>query len=181
MSHLGGYVPGGDPDTFAPEVWEQLVRLYNPKTMLDIGAGEGFAAHWFDTRGVRAIAIEGEKAASKVCIGKRLRTIVHDYTLGPILNLPEFDLGWCCEFVEHVEEKYADNFLSTFSRCQTIAMTHALPGQQGYHHVNCQPADYWVDKMFARGFMVNGLLSMQLREITTARWVKQTLMVFSKA
>ena len=31
-------------------------------------------------------------------------------------------------------------------------MTHALPGQGGYHHVNCQPASYWVQRIEALGY-----------------------------
>jgi len=31
-------------------------------------------------------------------------------------------------------------------------MTHAVPGQAGHHHVNCQPAEYWVEKLATRGF-----------------------------
>jgi len=26
-------------------------------------------------------------------------------------------------------------------------MTHALPGQGGHHHVNEQPAQYWIDHL----------------------------------
>jgi hypothetical protein len=33
-------------------------------------------------------------------------------------------------------------------------MTHALQGQEGYHHVNCQPASYWIALMGQRGFSV---------------------------
>jgi hypothetical protein len=30
-------------------------------------------------------------------------------------------------------------------------MTHALPGQAGYHHVNLQPPEYWIQKLEAKG------------------------------
>ena len=107
-----------------------------------------------------------------------VRFIVHDYVNGPIENLPEYDLGWCCEFVEHVEEQYSDNFLETFKRCKVLVMTHAVPGQQGFHHVNCQDSDYWKFKLMERGYDYQHDISMKLRELTTAHWVKQTLMVF---
>jgi hypothetical protein len=31
-------------------------------------------------------------------------------------------------------------------------MTHATPGQGGYHHVNEQPSGYWIEKMREAGF-----------------------------
>ena len=37
--------------------------------------------------------------------------ISHDYTKGFIDIQETFDLGWSCEFVEHVEEKYRENLI----------------------------------------------------------------------
>jgi hypothetical protein len=31
-------------------------------------------------------------------------------------------------------------------------MTHAVPGQKGWHHVNCQPSEYWIDHLARRGY-----------------------------
>ena len=43
-------------------------------------------------------------------------------------------------------------FLDTLANGRIVAITHALPGQGGHHHVNCQPAEYWIEKMAARGY-----------------------------
>ena len=34
-------------------------------------------------------------------------------------------------------------------------MTHAVPGQAGHHHVNCQPSDYWIDLIAQRGYSLS--------------------------
>jgi hypothetical protein len=60
-----------------------------------------------------------------------------------------------------------------------IFLTHALPGQGGYHHVNEQNAEYWIDKIESLNFRFNSLLSEYLRAITMAKWTK-TLLVFEK-
>ena len=44
-------------------------------------------------------------------------------------------------------------------------MTYAEPGQPGYHHVNCQPQQYWVNKVEALGYKFNAEYSESLREI----------------
>jgi hypothetical protein len=59
-------------------------------------------------------------------------------------------------------------------------MTHAVIGQDGYHHVNCQNSDYWVDKITDIGFEYNKNLSLHLRSITNKMHVKNTLLVFEK-
>ena len=66
---------------------------------------------------------------------------------GPPSLAGDFDLCWCSEFVEHVEQEFLPNVLAAFRRCRWVAMTHAVPGQTGHHHVNCQPRRYWLDAM----------------------------------
>lgn len=183
--HLGGYVQGGDPNTYAPEVWEYFMTLCNVKSVLDIGAGEGHAANWFHKKGCKVMAIEGDPNGYRVCcenLGKE-SAILHDYTEG-FVRLPQlsrYDLVWCCEFVEHVEERFSRNFLHTFQYGDLIAMTHAVPGQPGWHHVNCQPQEYWVNRVESLGLHVfKPDLSNGLRAITRAHWVQQSLLVFAK-
>ena len=72
------------------------------------------------------------------------------------------DLVHCCEVVEHIEEQFLDNLLRTLANGRVIAMTHALPGQGGYHHVNCQPSEYWIQKIEAIGYHY---LSMETEEV----------------
>ena len=44
------------------------------------------------------------------------------------------------------------NVVRTLANGRVIAMTHAVPGQGGYHHVNCQPSAYWIEKLEAIGY-----------------------------
>ena len=30
-------------------------------------------------------------------------------------------------------------------KCKYALITHALPRKKGYHHVNCQTQDYWIN------------------------------------
>ena len=57
------------------------------------------------------------------------------------------DLVHCQEVVEHIEEEYIDNLLSSLACGKFIVMTNALPGQGGYHHVNEQPTEYWISHL----------------------------------
>lgn len=175
--HLGGYVVGGDLNTFAPGVWLHLYSLYKPASMLDIGCGEGHAAAWFFARDVEVLGIDGCEA-ERLAI-PRERLLVHDFeTDGPVSLAFKRDLAWACEFVEHVAPEHVDNIIETFRMCKVVAMTHAVPGQAGHHHVNCQPAEYWIEKLASIGKRYDEPLSLALRGATPALWVKQSLMVF---
>lgn len=92
----------------------------------------------------------------------------------------KFDLAWCVEFLEHVEEQYLPNVFATFKTCRYVVMTHAVPGQDGHHHVNCQPADYWIHKFEENGFIWLPLDTERLREVSTMQkpFIKRTGMIF---
>jgi cyclopropane fatty-acyl-phospholipid synthase-like methyltransferase len=182
-SHLGGYIVGltpyGDPNTYATEVWDWMINN-NIKSVIDVGCGEGHSTKYFLDNGIDCIGIEGgEKAYINSPVKHNL--ILHDYTDGKYVLDKKYDAVWCCEFVEHVEERFIDNFLSTFKCAKKIFMTHAVPGQEGYHHVNCQKSEYWIDKMSSIGYSYNPDLSIYLRSITNKMHVMNTLMVFEES
>jgi hypothetical protein len=156
--HLGGYIVGGDDATFFPELWTWLVAEHGVETMIDVGCGEGHAVDYFDTLGAESVGIDGVRQDHD-------GVYCHDYTAGPYTPPFTVDLCWCCEFVEHVEERYVPNFLATFVCADLVLMTHAEPGQQGHHHVNCQPAAYWRGVLAAVGYRLDADLTRKTREL----------------
>jgi SAM-dependent methyltransferase len=178
--HLGGYQVGGDSKTWAPEVWSELLAMYDARSVLDVGAGEGHAARWFAARGCKTTAVEGEARAVEVLRLRGIDTLQADFEAGPV-TVPPHDLAWCCEVVEHVSEEKLPNLLAALRSCRRVAMTHALPGQAGHHHVNCRDADYWIATMDREGFRYEREESERLRSLTGAQWVRQSLMVFERA
>jgi hypothetical protein len=196
--HLGGCItydnyPGfgkGDVGTWAPQVWDKLIETYQPKSLIDVGCGAGFSTQFFVDKGLDALGIEGFDDAINLSPVKEYIQ-KHDYVESEFIPNKDYDLAWCCEFVEHVEEIYSDNFMKTFSRCSVVAMTHAVPGQPGHHHVNCQSAEYWIEKFEKFGFSYNESLSIECRNllpnynndssfIPNGSHVKNTLMIFEK-
>lgn len=145
--HLGGNYIEGDPATFCPTAWKYIIEKYNIKTSLDVGSGRGYAAKWFFESGIDVVAIEGLTENVKNAIHP---TIEHDLTKESFLR--KVDLVNCIEVVEHIEEKFLDNLLDTLTTGNFLLMTHAVPGQEGYHHVNCQPSEYWIEHLKSRKF-----------------------------
>lgn len=156
--HLGGYLVGGDPDTIYPELWDWLVDTWEVKTMIDVGCGDGAALKHFAARGCTVLGIEGTSQTDP-------NIVKHDFTTGPFHPGEPWDLAWSCEFVEHVEEQYVPNFMATFEAARFVMITHAEPGQPGWHHVNCRSADYWKGVFAARGFEFDDSLTGMSRGI----------------
>ena len=167
--HLGGYSSGpiGDVATYFPNLWTWAIKLLDIRSVIDIGCGEGQSVEFFLNAGCEALGVEGyAPAVRKGRVADHI--VLHDYTNGPYLPDRQFDMAWSCEFVEHVEEKYIDNFLATFSSARSVFMTYARPGQGGHHHVNEREEEYWVCKLTSCGFEMDRELTECGRLIAVA-------------
>ena len=179
--HLGGTWAGGDPNAWSPAAWDRIIADKKIENVIDIGCGEGYSSKYFQDKGMVVLCIEGGGKAVDVCRTKKLPVIQHDYTEGIYKPETTFDLGWCCEFVEHVTEAHMNNFLETFKHCKYLAMTHAFPGQPGHHHVNCQLPEYWIPKIEALGFRLDLPYTLVLRELASdALHINRSLLFFEK-
>lgn len=160
--HLGGYVPGGDVGTWYPKLWDWLISVRGVDALIDVGCGEGHTLDYFRERGCQVLGVDGLSQ-------ERPDVIEHDYTLDG-LPIGDFQnagvtLCWSAEFVEHVDERYVSNFLTSFACADLVLMTHAVPGQNGWHHVNCRTDDYWIGALAAIGFTLDEQLTTDTREL----------------
>jgi SAM-dependent methyltransferase len=182
VPHLGGNYGGGDPGTFFPALWHWLIETLKIETVLDVGCGEGFAVQWFLEHGIRAMGIDGLPENIQSAIRRNVKTcFLCDLTKTSFEANPKADLIWCCEVVEHIEEKFIPNLIKTFQSGKYVAMTHAMPGQEGWHHVNCQGPLYWMEKMEESGFKLMPEITAAARKTTgNGSWFDKSGMVFGK-
>lgn len=146
-SHLGGNFIEGDPATFSAKAWKYIIDKFYVKSVLDVGSGRGYAAKWFHDNGLTVTAIDGLLDNVNNAI---YPTVEVDLTIKSFIK--EVDFVNCVEVVEHIEEKYISNLLDTLCCGKILLMTHAVPGQPGWHHVNCQESDYWIKHLASRNF-----------------------------
>lgn len=160
LRHLGGHLGITHLDSGSLE-W--AIKKFNIKSFLDIGCGPGGMVRLAKKLNIESFGIDGDPTV----IENNNNFHLHDYTLQPYTPNKMYDLVWSCEFVEHVEEKYIDNFLTTFKSGRYIILTHAPPGVPGRHHVNCQPATYWIDEFKKHNLIFDPLLTNELRASST--------------
>jgi len=178
--HLGGFVVGGDYRTWTPDVWQYLLKRFSPKSVLDVGCGQGFSTKWFQDAGIDAVGVDGS-------IYAYLHTqvpghhIVHDFQSGPLSLGRKYDMIWSCEFLEHVDAEYLPNVMDLFANAPIVVCTAAVPGQGGHHHVNCQPESYWIDKFGEYGFTLHASMTDLTRQLAGDTFYASTGMVFTKA
>ena len=173
--HLGGH----ENETHLDEgVLDYMIKKFGVQSYLDIGCGPGGMVELAASKGLRVMGIDGDHTLVRTVPEHFL---LHDYTTGPA-PVPDgiWDMGWSCEFLEHVEERYMDNFMDTFKKCKRIVVTHAFPGQGGHHHVNEREPNYWFQEFGKRGFFLDMNSTDDIRKASTMvqRYIRVSGMVF---
>lgn len=174
--HLGGQNGKSWTDDGALEVMWNL----GCRKIIDVGCGLGGQVKLAESLGWESYGVDGDWTV----LPKETNFILNDYTEGSPVITEAVDLVWCVEFLEHVEEKFMDNYMKTFkdSQAKYLIITHAVPGQGGHHHVNCQDKDYWFDAFGKHGFIYDRELTNQIREASTMKkpFIARTGLVFKR-
>lgn len=160
----------------AAVVVPMLVERYAPKTVIDVGCGEGwwgyeFAKHDIDVRGFDGDYIEGHCEIPF--------TAVDLSRPGSLTGLDGADMVVCLEVAEHLPPERGESFISELcDLAPVVVFSAAIPGQGGVNHVNCQWQTWWAAKFQDRGrltsrFLVESLWSDERVE----PWYRQNLFV----
>ena len=179
--HLGGNIKGGDEMTWFPELWDYLIQRFEPKSLLDVGCGEGHLMKYFHDRVIDVYGIDGlpeNKTNAPESIREKIT--INDYTKTCAWG-KDVDMVISCEFVEHVHNNFVENFLLDFMHGKIIVMTHALPGQDGYHHVNCRDDFYWIEQLGYIGYTLLITETEEARRIAEKydKVLWKTVMIFA--
>lgn len=188
QNHIGGHVAGGDPEGTYEDMWAWAVRSDDQNgpfggvnSVLDVGCGYGHTLLWFRRRGIKVLGVDGSEECIRESVLPADEMVQHDFSRGPWRAPEHFDLAWSCEFVEHVDEEYIDNFMAAFDRSSWVMLTHALPGQAGHHHVNCKPNSYWIRQFARYGFRFRYDLTRRARRRAGKGYFRRSGLVFQKA
>jgi 2-polyprenyl-3-methyl-5-hydroxy-6-metoxy-1,4-benzoquinol methylase len=173
--HLGGN--SDSDDTFYPKLYNHIIETFSPKTIIDIGCGRGRTSRYFFEKGIQVTSLDGLQENIDFLNDTNIKTFLFDLTKDKMSIESIFDIGWCCELLEHIEEKYLDNVFNIFKKCNTVFMTHALPGQGGYHHVNCREPKYWIKLFIDNNFILDEDKTNKCR-ILSHSYFQKTGMVF---
>lgn len=150
--HLGGHCNITHIDEAS---LDYLISKYSIRSLYDLGCGPGGMVKLANSKKIKSTGIDGDFT---IKYRDGLDIITHDFTKGA-LDLESRDLCWSCEFLEHVEEKYMDNYFSVFNKSKVVFCTYSL-SRGGHHHVNVKNQDYW-DKCFAERMFTKDLESTE--------------------
>ena len=132
-----------------------LIERFKVRTALDVGCGAGLTLDHFDALGVAAWGIEGNSRVLSGPSQKRQRLFIVDFTRQWVEWPIRTDLVWWVEVLEHIAPVSEENVIRTVcdNTGHVAFVSAAAPGQPGYHHVNCRPRDYWIERITDRGLL----------------------------
>jgi cyclopropane fatty-acyl-phospholipid synthase-like methyltransferase len=168
----------------ASELVPFVYEWIKPRSVVDVGCGEGTWLEMFAAHGCRVVGIDSDWVPRGRLRIAQEQFIAHDLAQ----SLPEslyscpFDLVVSLEVAEHLPEARADGFVHDLARLGSYVMfSAATPGQGGYGHINEQPHEYWIERFQDLGFAHTALLQRRFEHNeAVASWYRANVFIFVK-
>jgi len=180
--HLDGCILDGDEESFDIPVFEHILKNNDIKSIIDVGCGSGHVTNYFKEKGKICTGVDGSPRAIKYARNKfkNIEFIEHDFAKGKNNIVISHDIAISIEFLEHVEEKYQENYMNIFEKSKKCYVTFAPEGQPGYHHVNCRNQEYWINVFDKYNFDFCEEETDLVRSIASGYYFKNNGLVFKK-
>ena len=144
---------------------DELCKVLPIASVLDIGCGDGRWLSAFKERGASVVlGVDGPWTdQSRLMIGADEFRVQN---LDAPLELDRtFDLVMSTEVAEHVERRFADQFVRNATRhADVVLFGAAIPFQGGFRHVNEAWPSYWAGNFRSEGFEPFDLFRAKLWE-----------------
>lgn len=159
-----------------PVVYHDLLK---PKSVIDIGCGEGWWANKFRELGSNVLGVDGAYVSSSP-LGSDFKAVDIE-RVGSLSDIPPAELVVCLEVAEHLKPFRAESFVKELcGLAPTILFSAAIPRQSGAGHINCQWPSYWAEKFNKYQFSVSGnIRDLFWDDDTIEPWYRQNLLVIS--
>ena len=124
-----------------------LFKHYKPNSIIDIGCGIGTWLKAANELGVnKFIGIDGNEIEENFLLVSRKYIKIDNLETHKNTNNEKYDLAISVEVAEHLHNNCSVNFVETLtSYSDVILFSAAIPYQEGEHHINCKPPQFWVD------------------------------------
>lgn len=162
---------------------ESLLECFSPRTLIDIGCGNGIYLRELNKRNVHVVGCDGSSHGVLLCPPE---VFVFQFNLKEVLAVNRrFDLCLCLEVAEHIPNRYSRNLVKTCCGASDLVVFSAAPvGQGGTDHINEQPPEYWEDLFAQSGFRKSHNDTVMLREKfnrrNVVRWLTENTNVYRK-
>jgi SAM-dependent methyltransferase len=156
-------------------------QLFGPKSVTDVGCGQGAWLAAFAELGINEIlGVDGDYVNRDKLLFDHRHFIAVDLTRA--FEIPgHYDLAICVEVAEHLPGNNSRSLVHALTQASSLVLfSAAVPGQGGSGHINEQWPSYWRSLFAAEGFGMFDPFRPRIRENDGIRWwYRQNLVVFA--
>lgn len=175
------HVRHGDlTDSSARIMLETLKGVFDFKTVLDVGCGDGRWLKQCSALGVEAfIGVDGPWTDGRRLLISADKIKIHDLANRFDLNR-RFDLAISVEVAEHVAPEHSEQFIANLvAHSDCVLFGAAIPYQGGFRHINERWQSSWAEIFERQGYRVFDLLRSTLWTNTSIHvWYKQNTLTY---
>ena len=124
-----------------------LFNHYKPNSIIDVGCGIGSWLKAAKELGInKFFGIDGNEIEEDFLLVSRKYIKIDNLETHKNINNEKYDLAISVEVAEHLHNNCSVNFVETLtSYSDVVLFSAAIPYQEGEHHINCNPPQFWVD------------------------------------
>jgi len=157
-----------------------IIDLIKPKSVIDVGCGNGEFLTVFKENGVKDIfGIEGEWT-NKNNLRIPQKCFMQTNLENPIKLDKKFDIAMSLEVAEHLPKEFAKTFVDTLTNFSPVVVfSAAIPFQNGVHHVNKQWPSYWAKIFRQKGYVPIDCIRKKIwGNENVSFWYSQNIILF---
>ena len=166
------------------EMVPMILKLIQPKSVVDFGCGIGTFIKCFQDKGVeKVLGIDGSWVNQDLLKQYMNPEDFKETDLEKPITLDQkYDLVISLEVAEHLQENAADTFVqSLISAGDVILFSAAIPKQGGQNHINEQWLSYWEQKFKQQGFQLLDIVRPLIWDNPKIYWwYRQNTVIFIK-
>jgi len=137
----------------AEEIVPFIIKLTNPKSVVDIGCGLGtWLKVFMDNNITDVLGIDGAYVDRKKLTIPENCFFPQDLTT-PLVIKRKYDLAISLEVAEHLPDSISDSFVKSLTQASDVILfSAAIKNQGGENHINEQWYEYWQLKFANHGY-----------------------------
>jgi SAM-dependent methyltransferase len=171
---------GDRTDTSAKIILEILKGVFDFKSVLDVGCGDGRWLRQCAALGVETcIGVDGPWTDKRRLLVSTDSIAIHNL-VGRFDLHRRFDLAVSLEVAEHIAPEHSEQFIANLvAHSDWVLFGAAIPYQGGFRHINERWQSYWAGIFDGHGYQVFDLLRNIIWTNTSIHfWYKQNMLTY---
>jgi len=164
----------------AQKIVSKILEFIQPSSVVDVGCGNGaFCAEWLRSGVKHVLGIDGDYIDRSQLMMPKDFFLPHDLTT-PLKVMRRYGLATSFEVAEHLDEKYAKQFVKTLCDLSNVVVfSAAIPEQGSTLHVNEQWQSYWCKLFSEHGYIASDYIRKAIaKDEEIAFWYRQNIVTY---